>query len=58
MKCTRCKKDLIAGKNIYEDWHIPICKECRKKMNWGSDPLTKREQNIMEKRLKVERNSK
>ena len=54
MKCTRCKKELIAGKNIYENWHIPICRECRKNMDGGVDPLTPKESRTMERRLKKE----
>jgi hypothetical protein len=59
MKCTRCKKELIEGKNIYIDWHLPICKDCRKKIkdsfnNEGT--FTKREITIAYKRLKIVEN--
>lgn len=52
IKCSRCNKKLIAGKNIPKDWHVPICKECRiKTMNKNNFDLTKEEIKIMRDRL-------
>jgi hypothetical protein len=52
MKCTRCKNELIEGENIYENWHIPICKKCRLMMiengTWGT--ISGKEAKIMQER--------
>jgi RNase P subunit RPR2 len=58
MICTRCKELLVEGKNVYRNWHVPICTKCRQKMrdDWGKEgTLTKREITIMEKRLKEDK---
>jgi hypothetical protein len=59
MKCTRCKENLVEGKNIYKNWHLPICINCRKNINpfglCGNSQLTKEEEMIMYKRLKEDK---
>lgn len=50
-KCTRCKELLIEEKNIYKNWHIPICERCRTKILNNFDmELTKEEKEIANKR--------
>jgi endogenous inhibitor of DNA gyrase (YacG/DUF329 family) len=27
--CVTCGKEIIEGKNIKENWHLPMCDDCR-----------------------------
>jgi hypothetical protein len=27
--CVTCGKELVEGKNIKENWHLPLCDDCR-----------------------------
>ena len=54
MECTRCDDELIEGKNIHKNWHVPICTACREAMinHIGSFEINEKEEEIMNKRFK------
>jgi len=51
--CTRCKIELIPGRNIAKNWHIPICRSCREsRIRRGDWSLTKEEKKVMDQRMR------
>lgn len=52
MNCSRCKVKLIEGYNTFENWHLPICFNCRKLLIAKQKfKLNKKEGEIFIKRL-------
>lgn len=54
MDCKRCGEELIKGKNIYKNWHLPICIRCRVE-RVKNFKITEEERRIMNERFGIER---